>query len=312
MPKNQLLVVKGQPITLTKIGENDFISLSDLAKEFGGNDQIKNWIRTRRTVEFLGAWEALHNPGFNMVEFHHVKNDSGSDKFIMSPTQWVERTGAVGIVAKSGRYGGGTFAHTDIAFEFCSWLSPEFKLYLITEFQRLKAQEQSAGNLEWNVRRVLTKVNYRIHTDAIKEHIIPVTRMKEGLVYASEADVLNLALFHCTAKDWREANPQLVLQGRNIRDYATLNELNVLNNLESVNSQLIKDGHPQPDRLRYLANMAADQLEALRKIDFMGALEKTSQPGAPKPPLPAAPAVPKKLTVPKGKGKGKPGAAKKG
>lgn len=289
MAKNQILSVQGQQIRLTKLNEDDYISLSDIAKDFGGNDQIKNWIRTRRTVEFLGTWEVINNPGFNMVEFHQVTYESGSEKFIMSPTQWADRTSAVGIVAKSGRYGGGTFAHKDIAFEFCSWLSPQFKLYLILEFQRLKEAEQQASDPEWDVRRVLTKMNFRLQTDAVKNYIIPVVNPPEGkewILYAEEADLLNMAVFHCRAKDWREMNPTLCLQGKNMRDYATINELTVISNLESMNSRLIKEGYTKPQRLQFLIEVATEQLESLSRVDYTEIIRTTKQPA----PLQAKPA----------------------
>lgn len=289
MAKRQVLSVQGRDITLLQHNENDYINLSDIASEFGGNDQIKNWIRTRRTVEFLGVWEGMNNPDFNVVEFHHVKNESGSEKFIMSPTQWAERTSAIGIMAKSGRYGGGTFAHKDIAFEFCSWLSPEFKLYLILEFQRLKEAEQKAIDPEWTVRRVLAKVNYRFQTDAVRDHLLPtlnLAQQKERYEYAEEADVLNLAVFGQTAKDWRETNPTLALQGKNLRDVAGLDELTVIANLESINAMLLKDNHPRAGRLKYLTEVATQQLEALRKVNIMRSItatQKSQRIAAPKP-----------------------------
>ena len=185
------LLVQGKEITLSRFNDGDYMSLSDMAKDFGGSDQIKNWIRTRATIEYLGSWEAMNNSEFNMVEYHHVRMEMASERFIISPTQWAERTNAKGIIAKSGRYGGGTFAHIDIAFEFGSWLSPQFKLYLYTEFQRLKKIESNTYNLEWNVKRVLSKANYTLHTNAVKEFVIPsmnVSKHKEWIVYANEAD----------------------------------------------------------------------------------------------------------------------------
>lgn len=279
MAKSKTITVQGHEINVSKLNDADYISISDIAKDFGGNDQIKNWIRTRRTVEYLGAWESINNHNFNMVEFHHVMYESGSEKFIISPTQWVERTNAIGIVAKSGRYGGGTFAHQDIAFEFCSWLSPQFKLYLIKEFQRLKEAESNLYNIEWNVKRVLAKANYRIHTDAIKEHVIPqlnIQKDKEWIEYAKEADILNVALFGYTSKKWKEENPRLAINDYNIRDFASINELAVLANLESINSLLIKKGVSKQDRFQILKEEAEFQLKSLNEIDFVKSIKKES------------------------------------
>lgn len=280
MSKNKIINVQGHTISISQINDKDFISLTDLAKDFGGSDQIKNWIRTRRTVEFLGTWEVINNPNFNMVGFHHVMYESGSEKFIMSPTQWIERTNGIGIIAKSGRFGGGTIAHKDIAFEFCSWLSPQFKLYLITEFQRLKEVENNQYNLEWNVKRILSKSNYTLQTDAIKDHIIPIsnyTKDKEWIVYANEVDILNVALFGCTAKAWKENNPALALKGGNLRDCASINELAVLSNIESLNSILIKKSVDKETRFKYLKDIAKEQLVSLNKVDFLKTLKYTSE-----------------------------------
>jgi hypothetical protein len=276
--KNKL-IVQGTEIALSRINNEDYISLSDMAKEFGGADQIKNWIRTRNTIEYLGAWEAMNNPGFNMVGFHHVRMEMISERFIISPTQWAERTSAIGIIAKSGRYNGGTFAHIDIAFEFCSWLSPQFKLYLYTEFQRLKKIETNAYNLEWNVKRILTKANYKLHTNAIKDYIIPtmnVTKDKEWIIYANEADLLNVAVFGYTAKIWKEANPSLALSNANPRDYASINELAVLSSLESIHSMLIQQGMDKQQRYLFLKKVAQEQLEGLKKLDIIKAIKRQS------------------------------------
>ncbi len=277
MSKNSIIKADGHEVALRKINEDDYISLTDMAKDFGGNDQIKNWIRTRQTIEYLATWESMKNPDFNMVGFHHVKNEMVSERFIISPTQWVERTNAKGIVAKSGRYGGGTFAHVDIAFEFGSWLSPQFKFYLYTEFQRLKKNESNAYNLEWNVKRVLVKSNYKLHTDAIKDFILPamnVAKDKEFIVYANEADLLNVAVFGYTAKAWKEANPALALSNANPRDYASINELAVLSSLEGMHSMLIQQGIDKQNRFALLKKMASEQLKALDKLDLMKAIKK--------------------------------------
>ena len=210
MAKNKTITVKGTEITIISKGNEDYISLTDMIKSFGDDSIIKNWLRNRNTVEFLGIWEQIYNPGFNSVEFDLIKKQTGLNSFVLSVKKWAEGTNAIGIVAKTGRYDSGTFAHRDIAFEFGSWLSPEFKIYLIKEFQRLKEDENDRLKLTWNLQRTLAKVNYRIHTDAIKENLIPPALSKEKInyVYADEADMLNMALFGSTAKQWRDANPK--------------------------------------------------------------------------------------------------------
>lgn len=246
----------------------DYISLTDMTRGFdGGPALIEQWMRAKDTILFLGAWESLHNPNFKPHEFGGFRNEAGRNSFYMSPKKWVEATGAIGIYSQSGRYGGGTFAHRDIAFEFGTWLSPEFKLYLIKEFQRLKEAEAERQSLEWNLNRSLSKLNYRIHTDAIKEHLIPpnLTKRQESFVYADEADLLNVALFGKTAKQWRDANPEL--EG-NMRDYATAAQLLVMVNLESLNAQWVRDGLKQPERLRRLREAAVSQLKSLGSISL--------------------------------------------
>lgn len=256
------MTVKGTEITVAKRGEEDYISLTDMVKGFdGGPALIENWLRAKDTVLFLGAWEQVNNPGFNSLEFEGIRNDAGRNSFFLSVRRWVEATGAKGLEARAGRYGG-TYAHKDIAFEFGSWLSPEFKLYLITEFQRLKAVEAESRSLEWNVQRTLAKVNYRIHTDAIKENLIPpaLTKAQTNAIYATEADLLNMALFGTTAVQWRRANPKA--EG-NMRDHATLEQLVVLSNLESINAMLIHQGLNAPQRLAQLNAMAITQMRSL-------------------------------------------------
>ena len=251
---------------MTTVGnEDDFISLTDIAKYRDKDNPryiIQNWMRSRNTIDFLGLWEELNNPNFNRVEFDAVKSEAGTNAFVMTPQKWITTTGAVGIVSKSGRYGGGTYAHKDIAFEFASWLSPEFKLYIIKDYQRLKGDESHRLALEWNVKRILASTNYRIHTDAIKANLIPpdLPKYQQGFVYADEADVLNVALFGKTAKQWRTENPNL--KG-NMRDYATIEQLLVMTNLEAVNALLLEQGLPQRQRLEQLRNMALRQLETL-------------------------------------------------
>ena len=260
--------VQGIEIALTTINEEDFICITDIVKAKGGDaraaDIIKNWIRNRSTIEFLGTWETLYNPNFKVVEFDHFRKEAGLPTFTMSVSNWIEKTGAIGIVSKAGRYGG-TYAHKDIAFEFCSAISPMFKLYVIKEYQRLVELERSELALSWNVKRLLSKANYHIHTDAIKNVILPklnISQMKQGLVYASEADLLNMVLFGCTAKQWQEANPDLA-KTMNIRDTATINQLIVLSNIESLNAELIKQGISKEDRFAILRRTAEEQLAVL-------------------------------------------------
>lgn len=265
MPKNSIIQVQAINVSVTKHEGEDYICLTDMAKARTDSaraaDVIKNWIRTRTTLEFLGTWEQIYNPDFKVVEFDHFKSEAGLPSFVLSPSQWVEKTSAIGIFSKAGRYGG-TYAHKDIAFEFGSAISPEFKLYLLKEFQRLKTEENDRLKLDWSLQRTLTKVNYAIHTDAIKERLIPaiLTPKETSFVYASEADLLNMALFGITAKDWREANPEL--KG-NMRDHATLEQLVVLSNLESLNSVFIRQDITASERLRQLNEIAVTQMTSL-------------------------------------------------
>ena len=268
MTKTSIMNVQGIDIALTTINEEDFICITDIVKVKGGDaraaDIIKNWIRNRSTIEFLGTWETIYNPDFKVVEFDHFKKEAGLPTFTMSVSNWIEKTGAIGIISKAGRYGG-TYAHKDIAFEFCSAISPMFKLYVIKEYQRLIELERNELALSWNVKRLLSKANNHIHTDAIKNVILPklnISQMKQGLVYANEADLLNLALFGCTAKQWQEANPELA-KTMNIRDTATINQLIVLSNIESFNAELIKRGLSKEDRFNILHRTAEEQLTVL-------------------------------------------------
>lgn len=277
MPKNKSIVVNDTTIGLTTVNEDDYICLTDIAKNREGDDHIRNWLRNRNTLEFIGLWEELNNDNFNPVEFDGFKKQVGLNSFSLSPQKWVEATNAIGIFSKSGRYGG-TYAHKDIAFEFASWLDPKFKLYLINEFQRLKKIESNEYNLEWNVNRVISKVNYRLHTDAIKEYVIPKSALpenKQGIEYANEADILNVAVFGYTSKQWKESNPKAVLEKGNIRDTASINELTVLSNLESLNSEMIQDGAPKDFRVKKLNDVATRQLSQLN-VDRLKALKKFS------------------------------------
>ncbi len=262
-----------------KRDKEEFISLTDMAK-FRDSERtnyiIQNWMRTRNTIEFLGLWEQLRNPDFKRIEFDAFRNESGSNSFTLTPKKWINATNSIGIISKSGRYGG-TFAHKDIAFEFASWISPTFKLYLITEYQRLKEIETNQYNLEWNVKRILSKTNYHIQTDAIKNFIIPIKNYdkdKEWVLYAEEADILNVALFNCAAKDWRDANPSLIKKSMNIRDIASINELAILSNLETINAQMIKEKLAKNKRFQKLKEIAKYQLSILNDKDFMKALRK--------------------------------------
>lgn len=262
--KKQKIEVKGTEIVIYSKEREDYISLTDLAKykDSERSDYIlQNWMRNRSTIQFIGLWEQLHNPDFNSIEFDGFKNEAGSNSFSLTPKRWIAATNAIGIISKSGRYGG-TYAHQDIAFEFASWISAEFKLYLLKEFQRLKQAEIEQKQLEWDVSRTLAKVNYQIHTDAIRANLIPenISKSERKFVYADEADLLNIALFGKTAKEWRDKNPT---QQGNIRDYATLEQLVVLSNLESFNSELIKQQIPANERLTKLNQVAIDQMKIL-------------------------------------------------
>ena len=265
MAKKDTINVQGTEIVLLSHRKDDYISLTDMARYKNAEATglvIAHWLSTRYTVDFLGIWEQINNPDFNVTEFGNIRNETGTNGFILSSKQWIEKTNAIGIIAKPGRYGGGTFAHKDIAFEFASWLSAEFKYLLIIEFQRLKEDENRRLSLEWDLQRTLSKINYRIHTDAIKEHIIPniVTKEQISYTYAEEADLLNVALFGMTAKQWRDANSDL--KG-NIRDYATLEQLVVLSNMESINALLIQQQLTQGERLVQLNNVAITQMRSL-------------------------------------------------
>ncbi len=271
--QNKKIEVKGTIIAIQSTTKEDYISLTDIArfKDSKRTDYIiQNWMRNRNTIEFLGIWERLNNHDFNPIEFEGFRNQSGLNSFVLTPKQWIEKTNAIGIISKSGRYGG-TYAHKDIAFEFASWISVEFKLYLIKEFQRLKEKEQK--QLGWDIKRQLTKINYRIHTDAVKENLIPknLTAKQISIVYANEADVLNMALFGKTAKQWREENPD---KKGNIRDYANVAQLVCLANLENLNAVFINDGIPQSERLKKLNQIAIQQMKILVEVNSVRSLNK--------------------------------------
>ena len=257
--------VQESEITIIEINEKDYISLTDMVKSIeNGLALIEKWLRNKNTIEFLGIWEEMYNPNFNSPEFEGIKNEAGLNRFILSVKQWTEATNSIGIIAKAGRYGG-TYAHKDIAFEFGMWISPKFKLLLIKEFERLKEEEQK--QIGWNAKRELSKINYKIHTDAIKNNLIPkeLSKNQINFVYAEEADVLNMALFGMTAKEWRTNNPDL---DGNIRDYATVNELICLANLENLNSVFIKEGLKQSERLEKSNKIAISQMQILNETDI--------------------------------------------
>ena len=261
MAKNKTILVKGTEITIMRKGDKEYISLTDMLKAKDGDFFISDWLRNRNTVEFLGIWESVYNPDFNYGEFATIKSQAGLNNYRISVKEWEEKTNSIGLKATAGRYGG-TYAHPDIAFEFGMWISAEFKIYLIKEFQRLKEDENDRLKLEWNLQRTLAKVNYHIHTDAIKENLIPVELDKTQInfVYANEADMLNVALFGITAKQWRDNSPEA--KG-NIRDEASIEQLVVLSNMESINSVLIHQGLSQSERLMQLNRIAITQMKSL-------------------------------------------------
>ena len=271
--KSDTLHVQGINVGIyTEDYRNEYISLTDIARYRNSDDPrfaIQNWMRNRNTIEFLGLWETLHNPNFNRVQFDTFKNEAGLNRFVMTPSKWIDLTGAIGIITKAGRYGSGTYAHSDIAMEFASWISSEFKLYLMKDYRRLKYDENSRLSLSWNLNREISKLNYRVHTDAIQQNLLPseLTKEQQSYVYADEADVLNVALFGMTSAQWRAQN-----QGKkgNIRDYASIQQLLVLANLESYNALLIEQHQPQSSRLQSLRNMAIKQLQTLSALDISG------------------------------------------
>lgn len=277
MPGKKLKIeAQGHEIAvLAYENQDDFISLTDIARQKNKERTdivILNWLRNRNTIEFLGVWEQMHNPNFKPIEFDGIRSQAGLNSFVLTPKQWIESTSATGIISKAGRYGG-TYAHKDIAFEFASWISPEFKLYIIKDYQRLREEEQYRLSTDWNLRRELSKTNYRIHTDSIKENLIhnKLTSRQIGMTYADEADLLNVALFGSTAKEWKLSNPE---KDGNMRDYATIEELIVMANLESANAQFIAENVPQAERLQKLNQMARFQLKSLLNNSTLKKLEQ--------------------------------------
>ena len=278
MPNNVIkaeLNVNDKIVKVLRINNSDFISLTDLARYANPEDPkipVQTWMRNKNVISFLGLWEKLHNPNFKGLEFTTFESEAGKNSFYMSPQRWIKETNAIGIISKSGNTGG-TFAHSDIALEFASWLSPEFRLYLITEFERLKTNESYQYRIDWHANRILAKVSYVLQTDAIKNVIVPIlTENQEKFAYANEADILNVALFGMTAKEWREQNPELAKNG-NIRDYTDLLHLVILNNLENINAQLIKDGLSQKERLIKLNTIAKEQIQLLKDNKNIKSLE---------------------------------------
>lgn len=276
--KIKKIEVEGHIITIVKHNSDDFISLTDMIKAKDGSFYISDWLRNANTLDYISAWESMHNPSFNYGEFATIRQSAGSNAFKISVKELIEKTNASCVVAKAGRYGG-TYAHKDIAFNFGMWISPVFQLYIVKEYQRLKEVETNQYHLEWNVKRILSKVNYHIQTDAVKDYIIPqsnYTKETEWLAYAEEADILNVALFTFTAKQWREANPQLALEGKNLRDIASINELAILSNLESANAEMIREGEDKNERFKKLYKIAQYQKEILDKQDFLKSIKKTT------------------------------------
>ena len=275
MHKIERVIVKGTEVSVMSNNQDDFISLTDMAKYRDNKNPsqiISLWLRTYSTIEYLGLWETLNNPAFKPHIYEGFKSESAKPHFWMSSQKWVTETNAIGMISKSGRYGGGTYAHSDIAFKFASWISAEFELYLITEFKRLKKEEQQRLSLEWNLHRTLAKINYRIHTSAVRAGLIPkeITKSQASYIYASEADLLNMALFGMTAAEWRSVNPS---KDGNMRDYATLEQLVVLSNIESINALLIQQGLPQGDRLLQLNSTAISQMKALVNVSLEARLK---------------------------------------
>lgn len=271
--KMRKLNVQENDISIQKVGDEDYLCLTDMIKAKDGEFFVTDWIRQRSTLDFMAAWESLNNPNFNYGEFATIRNRSGVPSFKVSAKEWVNSTGAIGIVSKAGRYGG-TYAHKDIAFEFGMWISPMFKLYLIKEYQRLLNIENNQYNLEWNVKRIMTKVNHQVYTDAVKDHVLPKLVWNKKWAYANEADVLNIALFGQTAAEWRAQNPGRVKKGENIRDSASINELVILSNIESYSAELMKQDKSKEERLEQLRQMVESQKISLSKLDPMKSIKK--------------------------------------
>lgn len=266
------IIVDNSEINIIKVGGQDYFSLTDIVKNFDNNHVIiGNWLRKKDTIEYLGIWEKMNNPNFKLIDFDEFTQNAGTNRFTLSPQQWISKTGAIGLTSKSGRYGG-TYAHKDIAMHFTMWISPQFQLMIVKEFQRLKENEAKLLNYEWDYRRFLSKVNYRIHTDAVKENIIPqyksLTREQEGYIYVNEAEMLNVPVFGMTSREWKQKNPEMVLKGLTIREVASIPQLTVLANIEAYNAILVKQGIPPKERLEMLKKEASDQLKSLANYKY--------------------------------------------
>lgn len=274
--KSKQLTVQEKTVNIYDVDGQDYLCLTDMVRGEEGVDHIKNWMRNRNTVEFLGLWESMNNPDFKGVEFDTFRKDAGLNSFTLTPKKWTNTTSAIGIISKPGR-NGGTYAHKDIAFEFGTWISPAFKLYLIKDYQRLKEIESNQYNLEWDVKRLISKTNYQLHTDAIKEFVIPTSKKwRKEWEYAEEADFLNIAIFGCKAKEWKAANPQRHKAGENLRDSSSINELIIISNAENLNAEMIRDGLDKETRFNKIQEMAHRQLKTLNDRNFMKSLKKTS------------------------------------
>lgn len=274
--KFKTIEVQGNEITIIDHNSDDYISLTDMIKAKDDGFLISDWLRNANTLDYISAWEGMHNPDFNYGEFAIIRKSAGGNTFKVSIKELREKANIICLIAKTGRYGG-TYAHKDIAFHFGMWISPIFQLYIVTEYQRLKEMESNQYNLEWDVKRILSKINYQIHTDAVKNHVIPKLKFSkdnEGIGYAEEADILNIALFGCTAKQWKDANPSLVLENKNMRDFASINELAILSNLEAINSEMIKGGMNKEVRAKSLIAIAEHQLGVLNKQDILKSVKK--------------------------------------
>lgn len=279
MSKVQKLKVNDLEISITKVKDEDYICLTDMIKAKDGDFFVSDWLRNINTLDYLAAWENLNNPGFNYGEFAIIRNESGGNSYKISVKEWVSRTNAIGVTAKTGRYGG-TYAHVDIAFNFGMWISPEFQLYIVTEYKRLKEIESNQLNLEWDVRRLMTKINYGLHTDAVQQHIIPYSKFpkkNQWVEYANEADLLNVALYGYTAKQWRESNQNHVLNGKNMRDFSSITDLLIMSNLETLNAELIKNNAPKQYRFEYLQKLVIEQKKQFDKVDIIKSIKRKDE-----------------------------------
>lgn len=279
MSKHRILNVNDIEVSLTTVKDEDYICLTDMVKAKDGDFFVSDWLRNINTLDYLAAWENLNNPDFNYGEFAIIRSESGGNSYKISVKEWALRTNAVGVTAKTGRYGG-TYAHVDIAFNFGMWISPAFQLYIVTEYKRLKEIENNQLNLEWDVRRVMTKINYGLHTDAVQKHIIPKSKFskdKQWIEYANEADLLNVALYGYTAKQWKDANPSHAKNGKNMRDFSSITDLLIMSNLEALNAELIKNSAPNDYRFEYLSKLAKEQRDQFDKVDIIKSIKRKDE-----------------------------------